>query len=199
MKEFTRLIEISEKLLGPGGCSWDKEQTLYSLQPYLLEEAHELIEAIDAQNGEWMAEELGDVLYSLIFIANLASHQKKFTIEQALNLVSEKLIRRHPHVFGDVQVNSTEDIVKNWEQIKKQEKGKEKRGLLDGIPPTLPTLARAQKIAKRLKPKGAVCSEEEIGEALWRIINQAAASDIDAESALRRHLEKVPEISSLQE
>ena len=198
MKEFTRLLEISERLVGPNGCSWDKEQTLFSLQPFLLEEVHELIEAIYSQDGENMAEELGDLLYAIIFIANVAEKEKKFDLKQALGLVSEKLIRRHPHVFGDVKVTCTEDIVKNWESIKKQEKGKDKRGLFDGIPPTLPTLIKAQTMAKRLKPKGeGVLSEEEVGEALWKIIEKAVLSGVDAESALRRVISKMPE-SGLQ-
>ena len=196
MKEFHRLLEIADQLLGPKGCPWDREQTFFTLQPYLLEETHELIEAIDTLDSQKISEELGDCLYALIFIAKLAELEKRFDIGQSIESVSEKLIRRHPHVFGDVNVSSTEDIVRNWEEIKKKEKaGQERKNLFDGIPPTLPALPRAQKMAKKLRKKGGgesrPLSEEELGEGLWELIQAADRHNLDAESALRRKLAQV--------
>lgn len=188
MKEFSDLIEISEKLLGPEGCPWDREQTLRTLQPYLLEEVHELLEALDAQEGPQIAEELGDVFYTLVFIGQLGKQSKIFTLSQALQEVSEKLIRRHPHVFGEVQAATTAQIEQNWEKIKKQE------GKGGGIPPTLPSLARAQKILIKLKraQKGEGAepiTEGELGSALWELVKRAEVSGLDAESVLRRYAE----------
>lgn len=204
MKRFEELLDISEKLLSPSGCAWDRQQTLFTLQPYLLEEAHELIEAIDSLDSQKMSEELGDVLYALIFIAKLGEAEKRFTLEESIHNVCEKLIRRHPHVFGDVKVSSNEDIVRNWEEIKKKEKAQEgRKKIFDGIPPSLPALPKAQKMASKLRKRGsaeesrpAFSKEEELGELLWRLVVEADRLGIDAESALRRKLaqvEKKPE------
>ncbi len=202
VKEFTSLLAIAEKLMGPNGCPWDKEQTFFTLQPYLLEEMHELIEAIDALDSQKMVEELGDVFYTLIFVAKLAEAEGKFTLREAFISVAEKMIRRHPHVFGEVQVGSSEDVIKNWEAIKKTEKASENRKkIFDGIPPSLPALARAQKMAKILRkksidganaPEPLACeTEEELGESLWRLIAAAEKKGVDVESALRRKLSSI--------
>lgn len=200
MEHFDQLLKIADRLLGENGCPWDREQTFFSLQPYLLEETHELLEAIDSQSPELMAEELGDVLYALVFIAKLGEIQGLFTMADALKGVSEKLIRRHPHIFGEAEISSSDDVVKNWEAIKKQEmEGKGRKTILDGIPPSLPALPRCQKILHKLKraksalfPKieGGALSEEAVGEGLWRLIAEAEASGVDAESALRRIIAK---------
>ncbi len=198
MAEFSKLLDIADRLLAPDGCSWDREQTLYTLQPYLLEEAHELLEAIDAQDGAKMADELGDVLYALVFIAKVGESNKLFTLNQSIDLVCQKLIRRHPHVFGDVKVSSSQEIIDNWDKIKKQEKTHEERkSLFDGIPATLPSLPRAQKMARKIqrktgqKPEKQGISEEEVGARLWDLATLAESEEIDLESALRRHLSKI--------
>jgi MazG family protein len=199
MKEFTELLNIADRLLGPNGCSWDRVQTLFTLQPYLLEETHELIEAIDAQDPQKIADEVGDVLYALVFISKLGELKGTFNIKQSLQLISEKLIRRHPHVFGDVKVSSNEEIAENWDRIKHKEKThSQRKGLFEGIPATLPTLAKAQKMAKRLQKKNGQLekvglTEEALGDQLWALIQQAEAEGVDAESALRRHLNGVGE------
>lgn len=201
MKELTELLSIADRLLGPGGCPWDLEQTFFSLQPHLLEEVYEFLEAIDLLDSEKMKEELGDVLYSLVFIAKLAEKEERFSLEEAIAALSEKLVRRHPHIFGTTQVTGSEEVVKNWEKIKKQEKGKEERkGLFDGIPPGLPSLPKAQKMAKKIrKLKGApknirpIESEAALGAEIWALVQVAEANGLDAESALRRHLEKAGE------
>lgn len=203
MESFDRLLHIADRLLGENGCPWDREQTFFTLQPYLLEEAHELIEAIDSRAPEQMTEELGDVLYALIFIAKLGEIQHLFTFNDAIEGVSEKLIRRHPHVFGEKKISSSNEVVENWEAVKKGEMGsKGRKTILDGIPPSLPALPRAQKVLHKLKraksnlfPEvGQTLTEEEIGETLWRLLAEAEVSGVDAESALRRFSAKVEEM-----
>jgi MazG family protein len=179
MQEIEELLNIADRLLGPNGCPWDQKQTLHTLQPYLLEETHELIEAIDTQDPAKVLEELGDVLYALVFIAKLS--EKNFTFTDAVKGVCEKLIRRHPHVFGNEKISSIDDVKSNWEKIKKQEG---KKGPIDGIPPSLPALSRAQKIIHKLKPKNTDSSD--LGQRLWDLVCEADAQGIDAESALRR-------------
>lgn len=193
MEPFHRLNEIADTLLGPKGCSWDREQTLKTLQPYLLEETYELLEALDVEEGAKIEEELGDCLYALIFIAKLCEKEKKFYFADAIQKVCEKLIRRHPHVFGDVKVESNDEIVQNWEAIKKKEG---KINPISGIPPGLPALARAQKVQNKLHRMGKTAScasalqddtEEKIARLLWNAVQEAANENVDAESALRRY------------
>ncbi len=187
MTEFENLLRIADRLLGEGGCPWDQEQTFFTLQPYLLEETHELIEAIDLLDSKKISEELGDVLYALVFIAKLGEKEKIFNLSDSIRKVTEKLIRRHPHVFSNTKISSTEDVVKNWEEIKKEEG---KKSPIADIPPTLPALARAQKVIHKLKKKKSPVVEEKIsddvGQRLWELVREAESHGIDAESALRR-------------
>ena len=162
-----------------------------------------MIEAVDADDDRKMIEELGDLLYTIVFYGKLGEKTGRFTVEEIVNAIREKLIRRHPHVFGDVKVEDVDEVVKNWEKIKAAEKGKSRPpSVLDGIPPTLPTLVKAQKILKRIQRSGsallskenhAQASEEEIGSQLLHLILRAEQSGIDAESALRRSLGKLEE------
>jgi len=123
MKEqFARLVDIIAKLRGENGCPWDKEQTLQSLKPFLIEEAHEVIEAIDNEDPEGLKEELGDVLMQVVMQAQLAKEQGMFDIEDVLSHVCEKLIRRHPHVFGNLKFNNSQEVIAHWKIIKKKEK-----------------------------------------------------------------------------
>ena len=187
MEEFDRLLAIADRLLSPEGCPWDREQTLFTLQPYLLEESHELIEAVDAQDPSKVAEELGDVLYVLIFAAKLGEKNGAFTLSDAIRTVSEKLIRRHPHVFGKEKVSSADEVLTHWEEVKKKEG---KKHPIDHIPPTLPALARAQKVIHKLRRVKSSAIEGKISEGieqrLWDLVAEAEAQGIDAESALRR-------------
>ena len=187
MKEFQDLVDIADQLLGPNGCPWDREQTFYSLQPYLLEETHELIEAIDLKNPKKIMEELGDVLYALVFISKLGEKSRDFSLSESIQAVAKKLIRRHPHVFGDVQITSTDDVVKNWEAVKKKEG---KKNPVDNIPPTLPALIRAQKVIDKMKRYKHLSYKEKIsedlGQKLWDLVCIAVEEGVDAESALRR-------------
>lgn len=198
MKQFDELMEVAATLNGPGGCPWDHKQTFQSLQPYVIEEAHEVIEAVDANDNEKIIEELGDLLYTVVFYAKIAEKEGRFHISDILERIREKLIRRHPHVFGQQKVEHAEEVAKQWEKIKKTEKGhSERTSALDGIPKTLPSLVKAQKVIKKILRSDSPlfserekhqhpCSEAEVGEALFHWILRAEESGLDAESALRR-------------
>ncbi len=149
MKGFDRLVEIMRELRAPGGCPWDAEQTHESLKRYLLEECYEVIEAIDAKDPAHLKEELGDLMLQPIFHAAIAEERGEFTMEDVLDAINEKLVRRHPHVFGDQIVKSADEQVANWERIKKAEKGEERKSALSGVPPHLPALMKAHKITEK--------------------------------------------------
>lgn len=200
MNQFDSLLLIAEKLLGPNGCPWDQKQTFLSLQPYVLEEAHEVIEAVDADDDRKMIEELGDLLYTVIFYGKLGEKTGRFSIEEIIKTIKEKLIRRHPHVFGETKVENIDQVIKNWEKIKAEEKKEAQySSALDDIPPTLPTLIRAQKVIKRILRSGSELlskeaqkmTEEEVASQLLKLICVAELNEIDAESALRRSLAKL--------
>jgi uncharacterized protein YabN with tetrapyrrole methylase and pyrophosphatase domain len=201
MDQFDSLLRVAEILLGPGGCPWDQQQTFASLQPYVLEEAHEVIEAVDADDDRKMVEELGDLLYTVVFYGKLAEKMGRFSLLDIVRAIEEKLIRRHPHVFGELKVEGADEVLKNWERIKLEEKGdRQPKSVLDGIPPTLPLVTRAQKILKRMqradsplapKQSSSTPSEEEVGDELLAWILRAENNGIDAESALRRSLSRI--------
>ncbi len=167
---FADLVAIMARLRGPGGCPWDRQQTHESLRPYLLEEAYETIDAIDAGSPDRLREELGDLLLQVVFHAQMAADAGQFTIDDVVAGLTEKLIRRHPHVFGEAAVNSAGEVVTRWEEIKRQERatggepaagtvaGEAARdargGTLDGLPRTLPALALAEQIQVRAAQAG---------------------------------------------
>ena len=196
MKQFAELLEVATLLNGPEGCPWDRKQTFFSLQPYVLEEAHEVVEAVDGQDDPEIVEELGDLLYTVIFYAKIAEKEGRFSMKTIIESIKDKLIRRHPHVFGSIQATTEEEIVKNWNLIKGKERGKEHRSsALDGIPDGLPTLSKAQKMVKvfeRTKfsslENQEIKKEDEIAEELLALIQIAEKSGVDIESALRRKL-----------
>src|SRR5438105_11579213 len=147
-----RLLGIMDKLRDPGGCPWDREQTLRTLTPYLLEEAHEVIEAIEAGDAGHHKEELGDLLFQVVFQARIAREEGKFDFAQVRDTISDKLTRRHPHVFGDVSVSGSREVVKNWERIKaeeRKEKGLSERSAIGGVPVSLPALVRAERLTEK--------------------------------------------------
>jgi MazG family protein len=198
MKKFDELMEIAAILNGPDGCSWDRKQTFKSLQPYVLEEAHEVLEAVDSDEDVKIIEELGDLFYTVIFYAKVAQKLGRFTMEDIIECEKEKLIRRHPHVFANQKIDSDEELEKNWERIKKEEKGKEHRAhAFDALPPSMPLVAKAQKMlrimlkssfplfADRMK---STCNEQEIGQEFLHLIWLAEINGIDGEGALRRAL-----------
>ncbi len=195
------LVAVMDRLRSPGGCPWDAEQTHLSLVPYLLEETHELIEAIEALTGvadrAHLTEELGDLLLQVIFHARMAQDddQAPFTIDDVAAGIVAKLVRRHPHVFGDVSVSGPGEVIANWEQIKAEEKQRE--GVFDGIPASLPALARAQKMLGRLGADAApgaweaAAQGDPIAATLLGAVRQAQAAGVDAESVLRLALARL--------
>lgn len=147
---FEKLVEILARLRGPGGCPWDREQTYQDINPYLLEEAHEVAESVDQKNFDGLKEELGDLLVHILFYSQLAGEEKKFDVGEVVKGAAEKLIRRHPHVFGDTKVASTEEVLVNWEKIKQEERrGKEKKSMLESLPKALPALVKAFRIGEK--------------------------------------------------
>ena len=150
LTDFQKLIDVLKSLLAPGGCEWDRKQTHQSLVPYLLEETHEVIEAIEKGDMNSLKEELGDLMLHVLFQAKLAETEGHFNISDSLKDISEKLIRRHPQVFNDD--NSSSDNNLSWEQAKKKEKKRD--SVLDGVPLSLPTLTRARRIQEKASSVG---------------------------------------------
>ena len=155
-ERFERLVGIMEKLRGPDGCPWDKEQDFNSLKPMLVEEVYEVLEAIENGDFEGMSEELGDLLLHVVFHAHLGKEAGQFDINTVIDTISDKLIRRHPHVFGNESASTAEEVIKNWETIKAREKAQklkngsaEQRSLLEGIPSKLPAIHEAHQISSR--------------------------------------------------
>jgi MazG family protein len=217
---FDRLVETMARLRGPYGCPWDREQTRASLRANLIEEAYEVLEALDTGDPGHLREELGDLLLQVLFHAQIASELGEFTIADVLAHLADKLVRRHPHVFGGATVTSARDALAQWEALKHREAadGGQPRSVLDGVPRTLPALLRAQRLqtkAARVRfdwPDAAAAwskVEEEMGEAgaalragdaarfadelgdvLFSLVNVARLSGVDAEDALGRAIEK---------
>jgi MazG family protein len=163
MEEFARLVQIMAVLRSPHGCPWDREQTIDSLKPFVLEETYEVLEAIDRHDHAALCEELGDFLFEAVFLAQLESEAGHFTISDSLKSIADKLVRRHPHVFARDESNASVDtpdkVVTRWEEIKAQERGTgnnvaKKKTLLSGVPVTLPALLRAYEIGIRAKSVG---------------------------------------------
>ncbi|MFP5518844.1 MAG: nucleoside triphosphate pyrophosphohydrolase [Bdellovibrionia bacterium] len=151
LTEFQTLVEIVAKLRSPQGCPWDREQTHHSLTQYAIEELYELIDAIESENDPLLLEELGDNLFQVILHAQLAVERKAFTLKEVISHLNQKLVRRHPHVFANQQVSSTEEVIANWEKIKKLEKAESQSHAQNplNVPLHLPALQRAYKIGKR--------------------------------------------------
>src|ERR1700755_1464256 len=146
-QSLPRLVEIMQRLLAPDGCPWDREQTLETLRQYVVEEAHEVVDAIDHGKPEELREELGDLLLQIVFQSELARAQGWFGPDDVVTAICDKMVRRHPHVFGDEKVSGTREVLANWEVIKAQEK--QGRGVLDGVPKGLPGLLRAWRVADK--------------------------------------------------
>jgi MazG family protein len=156
-EKFERLVSIMARLRAPGGCPWDREQTLDSIKPFLLEETYEVMDAIDARNWPGLADELGDLLLQVVFFSEIAAEAGHFQVEDAIDAINAKLIRRHPHVFADETAETEGDVRKLWSEIKakeKKDKGEKPAGLLDGVPRAVPALVEAQKIASRAANAG---------------------------------------------
>jgi MazG family protein len=156
-EKFGILVEIMARLRAPGGCPWDRKQSFDTIKPYLLEETYEVMDAIDARDWNGLAEELGDLLLQPVFFAEMAAEQDLFTISDSLDAINEKLVRRHPHVFGDAAAETLEDVKRRWDEIKKDEKSAQAssgESVLDGVPRTLPALVEADKISHKAASLG---------------------------------------------
>jgi MazG family protein len=201
-----------QKLRSPEGCPWDREQNFNSLLPYLLEESYEYIDAIQSGNVKLMAEELGDVLLQVVFHAQIAKEEGKFTIDDVIKAICEKMVRRHPHVFGDESLGTSAEVLKKWEEIKDSEKEEMPKSAMDKVPRSMVALSRAQELSRRAakvgfdwndpKPvlekvkeeigefeaeeSGSLAAEEEFGDILFALVNLARHKGIDAETALAR-------------
>jgi len=189
--ELDELIAVLEKLRAPGGCVWDREQTHASLVQYLVEETFELVDAIEAGDRDELIEELGDVLYQVIFHADIAAEAGEFTLEDVAAHMRQKMVARHPHVFGDVTVETSDDVVATWEKVKSVEKA-HRTSVLEGIPQGMPSLALADKTLGRAAKVGVVreaavipATEQELGEQLLAMVVAAKAAGLDSERALR--------------
>lgn len=214
--EFARLAHIMAALRAPDGCPWDREQTHESLRPYLIEETYEVLDSIDRKAYVELKSELGDLLLHIVFHARLAEEEQLFTLVDVLQKINEKLIRRHPHVFGDAVVNSTDDVNKQWEQIKLAETDRPQ--LLSGVPKHQPALNRAYRVQEKAaavgfdwpsdEPVWQKLSEEidelrhelsagrrerieaEFGDLLFTMVNLGRKLNIHPEEALRTSIEK---------
>lgn len=196
--QLQRLAEVMDQLRSPGGCPWDAEQTHESLLKYLLEESYEFVDAVHGDNRVHMREELGDVLLQVYFHARIAEEDPvdPFSIQDVAQAIADKLIRRHPHVFAGVEVQDSAEVLQNWEEIKKEEKGR--TSALDGVAMAQPALPLIEKLLYRASKYGVdvvvpdaidvegSANESTVGQALLTIIAWANANGVDAESALRK-------------
>lgn len=160
---FDALVGVQKRLLAPGGCPWDREQTHETLRPYLIEEAYEVLDALDSGDAEHIAEELGDLLLQVVFHAQLGAEAGRFDISDVIEHIHNKLVRRHPHVFGQVKADTAEQVVRNWEELKAEEKRGKKSGggkkdapgsALDGVPRTLPALMEGYQLSRKASKVG---------------------------------------------
>ena len=214
MTNFKKLTQIVDTLMSENGCPWYKVQTRESLKPYLVEEVYETLEALDSNDPEQIKDELGDLLYQILFHAKISENRGEFNIQDVVQCISKKMVRRHPHVFKEGTLETPEQVVTQWEEIKKQEKiSTLRKSALDGVPKHLPGLLRAQKLQKKAAKHGfdwdeitdvfdkldeeiaefkeAVLSgkdddiEAELGDILFVLVNISKFKKVDAEEALR--------------
>ena len=213
--KFRALVQIVEILRSPDGCPWDRKQTHKSLLPHLLEEAHEVVESVDEENWDELKKELGDLLMHVVFQASMSKDEELFNIDEVLQSVIEKLVRRHPHVFGESDVEDADEVVKNWEQIKMEEG---RTSVIEGVPKALSGLIRAHRLQQKaaqvgfdwdnidpvwdkvheeldelkevMKSGESERVEEEFGDLLFTLVNLSRFMKINPEDALRHSTNK---------
>jgi len=207
------LLNIMERLRAPDGCPWDAQQTEQTLKVYLLEEAYEVLDAIEKDDPDSLCEELGDLLFQIIFLAQLAKEKRRFTFLDVLERIRDKMIRRHPHVFGDKKVKDAQEVVDNWAKIKKEEKKQTPEKALEDVPNALPALLRAHRLSERaarfgfdwkgkeqvwekvkeefqelrtaIEEGNSLKVKEEIGDLIFSIVNLSRHWGFNAEDILR--------------
>ena len=217
MENFQKLIEIMAKLRSADGCPWDREQTRASLTKYLIEETYEVVEAIEEEDPEKIREELGDLLFQIVFHCQIGKERGEFGIEDVIDKISGKMISRHPHVFGDAKFETSEEVVKQWEERKKEE-GKNRESILEGVPKEMPSLLRAHRIQSRaskagfdwnhvdgalekleeelhefrvaIKNKEPKEIEDELGDVFFSLVNVSRFVGVNPEDALRKTISK---------
>jgi tetrapyrrole methylase family protein / MazG family protein len=219
-EHLTNLIQLIKKLRAPDGCPWDGQQKKKDIGKYILEEAYEVMDALEHTDHNDLKEELGDLLFQILFITEICSEEDLFSLGDVMEVIHKKMIRRHPHVFGNRKVNSVQDVKNNWQQIKNQERKKRnhEESIFSSVPRSLPALKRAQKITsiastngfdwnnaggvlKKLKEelrefdhatrKGSLDNiEEELGDILFTVVNLSRFFSVDAETALSKTTEK---------
>ncbi len=216
---FKKLVDLMATLRGPDGCPWDRKQTTDSLKPFLIEETYEVVDALEEGNPEKIKEELGDLLFQIIFHARIGEENGQFTIWDVISTNLEKMVRRHPHVFGEEKLTTDKEVLANWEEIKKKEKGYEHRkSILEGVPRSMPALIRAHRLQERaarvgfdwsridealpkldeeigefkesLKSKNTGKIEEELGDIFFMLVNLSRFLAVDPEEALRKTISK---------
>jgi MazG family protein len=190
--KFADLVTIMARLRAPGGCPWDRKQTFDTIKPYLLEEAYEVMDAIDQRDWPGLTEELGDLLLQPVFFATMAAEAQLFDIRDSLDAINRKLIRRHPHVFGDATAKTAEDVKQRWDEIKKDEKAAknsaaEEKSLLDGVPRTLPALVEAEKIGHKAADVG--FEWPDIGGVLDKLQEEARELAAARHDGMKEHVE----------
>jgi tetrapyrrole methylase family protein/MazG family protein len=215
LSAFDELVDVMARLRRKDGCPWDREQSHESLKPYIIEETYEVLDAIDRKDDDELREELGDLLLQIVFHAQIAAEQSRFTMDDVAAAIIEKLKRRHPHVFGNLEVEDSREVLRNWEEIKKEE-GKD--SVLDGVPEGLPALLKAQRVQEKVRRVGfdwesiggtfdkvreeigelekavegrdQAGIEDEFGDILFSLVNVARFLDINAEDSLRKTTKK---------
>ena len=218
-KKFDEIVRIMARLRGPEGCPWDKEQTRESLKPFLVEETYEVLEAIDEASPPKIKEELGDLLFQVVLHSRIAEERGEFGIEEVLENISSKMIRRHPHVFGEKSLKTSDEVLADWELIKKKEKGNaERKSILEGVPKELPALIRAHRLQERaarvwfdwrkaedvvgkldeemwefketLEGRDPARMEDELGDIFFVLVNISRFIGVNPEDALRKTISK---------
>ena len=212
-RTFDDLVKLMTRLRGPNGCPWDRKQALPDLKPYIIEEAYEVVDAIDRNDRADLLEEIGDLLLESVFVAEITREEGSFDVYDSITAIHDKLVRRHPHVFGDVEAKDAEQVLVNWEKLKSEERKAEQKGVLSGVPQSLPALLKASRLTEKAARVGfdwratddvfdkvdeelgelreAVSSgeqakiHEELGDLLFTIANVARKAGVNPEEALQ--------------